>query len=209
MQDLIVLCADQDTKLGMEALLRRSQHFGFRAIDFEVYKHDMRDNGVLTDAHNFLRTQCRRFSNAIAICDFEGCGRERRLPRQGIEEQIEQRLQSNGWEGRAAAIVIAPELEAWVWVDWNTLAGQIGWSGDGAALKNWLAERGSFKEGESKPKDPKECLHRILRQNNRSVSSSLFAGIGQTADASSCADPAFSKLIGCLRAWFPLRGNAT
>lgn len=208
MRDLIVLCADQDTKLGIEALLRRGHQLGFRDIDFEVSKHDMRDSGVLREAHSFLRPQCKRFSYAITICDLEGCERERRHPRQGIEAQIEQRLQSNGWEGRAAAIVIAPELEAWVWVDWNALADQVGWSGGEAALKNWLAERDFLKEGDSKPQSPKESLRRILRQVNRSASSSLFAAVGRTADTSSCADPAFSKLISCLRAWFPLRGNA-
>ena len=37
MQDLIVLCADLDMKLGIAALLGRAKHLGFRPIAFEVY----------------------------------------------------------------------------------------------------------------------------------------------------------------------------
>lgn len=51
MRDLIVLCADQDTKLGVGALLTRHSQLGFRKLDFQIEKHLNRDNGVLQDAH--------------------------------------------------------------------------------------------------------------------------------------------------------------
>src|SRR5580692_6462012 len=114
----------------------------------------MRDLIVLCidqDAHNFLRAESNVFSHAIAICDFEGCGRERRLPREEIEVSIEQRLQANGWEDRAAAIVIAPELEAWVWGDWPALAKEVNWPGGAEALRAWLAERGLVASEQAKP----------------------------------------------------------
>ncbi len=204
MQDLIVLCADQDAKLGVEALLRRSQYLGFRAIGFDVIRHPNRDNGVFQGAHELLRSQCNRFSRAITICDFEGCGRERFLPREQIEARIEQRLQSNGWEGRAAAIVIQPELEAWVWGDWSSLAKGIAWPDGKDALRTWLEERGFIQSSAPKPDRPKESLARVLRQTNRSSSSSLFAALGSAADTTSCSDPAFRKLLVQLRHWFPL-----
>jgi len=205
MQDLIVLCADLDMKLGIGALLARSQHLGFHTIDFQVYTHDMRDPGVFQRAHDFLRPQCNRFSNAIAMCDFDGCGKERLLPREQIEARIEQRLQSNGWEGRAAAVVIGPELEAWVWGDWRALAEQADWSGGEASLRSWLIERSLIKEHQAKPDRPKESLRRVLRQTNKSLSSALFAALGGMADTTSCTDPAFAKLVSQLQKWFPPR----
>jgi hypothetical protein len=203
MRDLIVLCADQDARLGVQALLTRHSQLGFRKLDFQAVKHNNRDNGVFQDAHNFLRPECNAFSHALAICDFEGCGRERRLPREEIETLIEQHLQSNGWENRAAAIVIAPELEAWVWGDWPALAKEVNWPGGAEALRAWLAARGWIAPEQAMPSRPKESLDRVLRQINRSASSSLFAALGRTADSSSCADPAFRKLLVQLKLWFP------
>lgn len=204
MRDLIVFCADQDATLGMEALLARGPDLGLRALDFQVVRHPNRDNGVFQQAHDLLRSQHKLFSHALAICDFEGCGREKRLPREEIEVLIEQRLQSNGWEGRAAAIVISPELEAWVWGDWGALAKELSWLGGEQALGTWLAERGLLTPGQPKPDHPKEALARLLRQINRSASSSLFKSLGSVADTASCADPAFRKLLSQLRHWFPL-----
>lgn len=206
MRDLIVLCADQDARLGLEALLARGPSLGFRAIDFLVIRHPNRDNGVFQQAHDLLRSQHKLFSYALAACDLEGCGKEKKLPRGKIESLVEQRLQANGWERRAAAIVIAPELEAWVWGDWRALSTQVGWPGGEDSLRSWLVERGLVRENQPKPDRPKESLERVLRQSNRSRSSSLFAALGAAADTTSCIDPAFAKLINQLRHWFP-RGN--
>jgi hypothetical protein len=202
MQDLIVLCADLDMKLGVEALLGRSRHLGFRAIDFQVEKHPNRDNGVLQEAHDFLRPQCNRFAYAIAMCDFDGCGKESKHPRENIEASIEQRLRSNGWDNRAMA---KPELEAWVWVDWHALAEQAGWLDGEASLRDWLMGQGLIKEHQSKPDDPKESLERVLRQTTKGRSASLFSALGGKAEITSCKDPSFKKLVSQLQQWFPPR----
>jgi hypothetical protein len=165
----------------------------------------MRDPGVFQKAHEFLRPQCNRFSFAIAMCDLEGCGKEKKLPREKIEELIEQRLQSNGWNDRAMAIVIDPELEAWVWVDRRALSDQTGWLDGEASLRNWLMERSLIKTHQAKPDRPKECLQRVLRQTNKSRSSALFSALGRMADTTSCTDPAFAKLVSQLQRWFPPR----
>jgi hypothetical protein len=205
MRDLILLCADQDARLGMQALLTRHSQLGFRKLDFRVVKHSNRDNGVFQDAHNFLRPECSAFSHALALCDFEGCGRERKFPREQIEALIEQRLQSNGWEDRAAAIVIDPELEAWVWSEWSALTKEADWPGGETSLRNWLMERNLIKAHQAKPDRPKEALQKVLRQTNKGLSASLFQSLGANAETISCTDPAFTKMVGQLRQWFPLR----
>lgn len=209
MQDLIVLCADQHANLGLKALLTRGATLGFRAIDFKVVRHLNRDNGVFQQAHDFLRSQHKLFAHALAVCDFEGCGKEGQNPREKIESLIEQRLQANGWANRAAAIVIQPELESWVWGDWEILAAYVSWPGGKASLRSWLEERGWIALGELKPRRAKESLERVLRQINRHSSSSLFAAIGRTAETTSCVDPAFRKLLLKLRKWFPVESNVS
>ena len=209
MRDLIVLCADQDAALGVRSLLERPKHLGIREIDFQVIRHPNRDNGVFQQAHELLRSQCRRFSRAIAICDFEGCGKERKNSRQQIEALIEQRLQANGWAARAAAIVIDPELEAWAWGDWDALAEYLEWIGGADELRGWLMQRKMIEPARLKPQRPKESLDRALRQTNKARSSSLFVAIGHVAETDHCTDPAFHKLISKLQQWFPAPGNAS
>lgn len=205
MRDLIVLCADQDTSQGFKTLLDRGPNLGFRAIDFQMVRHVNRDSGVFREAHDFLRPQCTRFSYALAVCDLEGCGRETTHRREQVEELIETRLQSNGWEKRSVAIVIAPELESWVWGDWGTLASHVEWPNGEAGLRAWLTERNLIRSGQAKPDRPKEGLDRILRQTKRRPSSLLFAALGSLADPKSCSDPAFAKLVAQLHIWFPPR----
>lgn len=201
-KDLAVLVADLDAESGLETLLQRGHVLGFRAMTFEFFRHPNRDNGVFQKGHDLLRAQSKRFQYAIAICDLEGCGRERHPPEQ-IETNMEQRLRANGWEDRAAAIVITPELENWVWGDWDALADQVQWAGSGHGLRDWLTERSLVSPGDKKPHRPKEALERVLRQKNMPASSSLFAALGSAADTSSCADAAFAKLLTMLRRWFP------
>src|SRR5258706_4046625 len=201
LKDLIVLVADLDAEVGVKALLPRATHLGFREIDFDVIRHVHRDNGVFQQAHELLRAQSRRYRYAIAICDHHGCGREE-LSRNEVEARVELNLRANGWDERAAAIVIEPELEAWIWGDWSAVVKCVGWTEGPVALKSWLRDRNFLRADQPKPIRPKEALHRALRQTNRRSSSALFADIAQTADSTSCIDEAFLKFSSPLQAWF-------
>ena len=203
MDDLIVLVADQDANLGFESLLRRAGNLGFRSLSAKVVRHDARDHGVFLRAHDFLRPQLRNYQHALAVCDREGCGREA-LAREALEQQIEARLRANGWEDRASAIVLDPELEAWVWGDWDALVELAGWAGNAASLREWLVERQFVAHGQLKPGRPKEALARVLRQSSKRASSGLFAAMAAQADIANCQDPAFGKLLTVLQAWFPV-----
>jgi hypothetical protein len=200
--DLAVLVADRDAYLCIESLLNRSANLGFRAISFSVFKHDNRDNGVFKQGHDYLRAQSRKFKFAITVCDREGCGREKE-PVEIIEHTMEQNLRSNGWEGRAAAILIAPELEVWMWGDWHALATNTRWNEGPAALKRWLLERGLIQPDNAKPNRPKETFERVLRQSGIPASPRIFAAVAQNAETDRCVDRAFLKLRSTLQRWFP------
>src|SRR5690348_12743430 len=161
-KDLIVLTADKSMKLGVQALLGRAGQLAMRAVSYDVISHPENDPGVYGDGHNLLRPQCRRYRYAISICDRDGCGREA-LSREELEHRIGERLRGNGWEERSSSIVIDPELEAWIWGDWDVLAKKLPWDGDGGALRQWLTNRKLLLPEQAKPARPKEALQAAMR----------------------------------------------
>ena len=48
---------------------------------------------------------------------------------ENLETEAEQRLSSSGWDDRAVAIVLDPELEIWVWSDSPEVDDVLGWRG--------------------------------------------------------------------------------
>ncbi len=116
-RDLIVLVADKNTEFSIRGLLsKRSSALRIRPLVFDIFVHPQRDPGCLRLAHDFLRPHSSRYGHALVVLDRDGCGQEHRKKRTELEQQIEERLAQSGWStGRAAAVVIEPELEAWVW----------------------------------------------------------------------------------------------
>jgi hypothetical protein len=189
----------------MKAALSRCAELGCRPIkvgDEDLAVHIERDPGVAVRAHEFLRSSSRRYAHALAILDYEGSGHETRT-REQLEERIEQALHANGWEDRAAAVAIGPELENWMWGDWSATAVAINWTGDGTSLRLWLTEQGLFQPQHAKPRDPKSALVRAAKQASKGWSSAIHASIASRARIAECTDPAFLKLRSVLRRWFP------
>jgi hypothetical protein len=201
-KDLIVLTADRAMKLGVEALLARPAELGIRPLSFDVFAHPDNDPGVFGKAHDFLRGHQRRYHHAIAMCDREGCGREP-LKREQIESRIGQRLRANGWEDRAAAIVLDPELEVWVWGDWRLVADFMRWPGGHADLRTWLVGKRFLTPTQSKPTRPKEALEEAMKQVRMPFTSDIHKRLGERAAFAGCVDPAFLKFLAKLRQWFP------
>jgi hypothetical protein len=203
-KDLIALVADRSMKLSVDILFARHKDLGIRSISCDVFSHENNDPGVLRESHSFLRPQARRYRYAIAICDREGCGREA-FPREQLEATIEQRLHENGWENRASAIVIDPELEAWIWGDWTVLARSIRWTGGGARVKSFLIQQRLLRLDQNKPPRPKEALERAMKQVQIRFSSTVHKAMAQQAEFAQCTDPAFLKMLTTLQQWFPSR----
>jgi len=203
-KDLIVLAADRSMKLSVEALLARHQDLGIRSISFDVFAHPDNDPGVLHRAHEFLRPQLRRYRCALAICDREGCGKES-SSREKLEQIIEQGLSVNGWEGRAAAVMIDPELEVWVWGDWSVLATSIRGIDTVVSLRQFLNKHEFLQPHQSKPPRPKEALQAAMKHVQIPFTSAIHQSMAAQAAFAQCIDPAFLKLRKTLREWFPSR----
>jgi len=200
-RDLVVLVADLDMKAMIDAALKRTPALGIREVSHFVAQHLYRDSGVLQGAHDFLQSQSRNYLHALTVCDRQGCGRED-LSREQLETMIEGRL-SNHWADRAAAVVIDPELENWVWADSPHVARAIGWPDGMPALRTWLLNEGFLAEGQAKPADPKAALLKALRSTRQRQSSALYQAVASTVSLRRCGDPAFLKLRAKLQSWFP------
>lgn len=193
--DVVALVADKNMKAALDCLLEAPQRLVGRTVRKEVIVHPGRDPGVYRKCEAFLRPWLRRARHALVVFDLEGSGAKR--SGNEVEAEVENRLSANGWEKRAAAICIVPELEAWVWAP--NLDASLQGSSKRSSVQ-WLRDQG-FLFGEcGKPKRPKEAFEALLRPTPRS--SAIYTQLAGTLDFRDCADPAFLKLRSTLTGWF-------
>lgn len=200
-KNLVVLAPDKNIEFAVRGLLSRQQAIGIAQITSEIHVHPQRDPGCLLTAHSFLRQFANSYAHALVIFDREGCGQEEKT-REALEEDLEERLSQNGWEDRAAAIALDPEIEIWVWSDSPRVDSILGWEGRSPDLRSWLVEQGFIISAQAKPSRPKEAMEQALRMVRKSRSSALFLQLAQKVSLDRCVDPAFLKLKEKLRLWF-------
>lgn len=201
-QDLIVVVADADAEKTMQSLLvRRRKSLNIRDITFKVQRFAKRDSGCYGESHRLLQQFLRQFHYAMVVFDRHGCGQEDRS-RLAIEDDVEQRLTRNGWKDRSAAIVLDPELEAWVWSDSPEVDQVLGWTGQTPDLRTWLRRAGFQTAGARKPADPKRAMEEALRRVRKPRSPALFYQLAERIGIERCTDDAFAKFKTVLRDWF-------
>ncbi|MCX7049760.1 MAG: hypothetical protein NTX50_30295 [Candidatus Sumerlaeota bacterium] len=201
-RDLAVLVPDKHWKFAMQGLLALPKRLKIRPISFEIVTHPAQDSGCRSDAHSYLRSFSNRFRHALVILDMEGCGREHRMRREQIENEIKGQLFRNGWDNRAEAIVVEPELEIWVWNDASVVAQTLGWPNN-MQLRKFIQAAGIWEPDRAKPIRPKEAMEQALKEKHISKSAILFEKIAREADIMQCEDLSFRKLLSTLQAWFP------
>jgi len=200
-KDLIVLAADKNMEFAIKGVLNRFKSLAIREVSSDFRVHMENDPGCLVRGHDFLKPFTRKYSHAIIVLDLEGCGQES-VKREQLENDIEDRLDKSGWEDRAAAIVIDPELEAWVWSNSPHVDSILGWHGKEPCLRDWLQSREYLVPGIIKPVRPKEALEDALRTVRKPRSSSLYLQIAQSVSIDRCIDPSFVKLKKTFQKWF-------
>lgn len=200
--DLIVLVADADAEQVFCAILGRPLALGIRSINFNVHREPGRDPGCRQGAAAFLRQFCGKADHAIVAFDHEGCGAESVSP-VDLEAKIEAELSGNGWApSSVAAIVIAPELEAWVWGSMPHIERVCHWTGRVERLSNWLQNQQILHPTSAKPPRPKEALQTTLRATKTPFSPALFRNLAERVSLQNRQDRAFLKLRQSLQTWF-------
>lgn len=201
LKDLVVLTADKNARFALQGILKRHPSLGIRQLAPDYYQHPGKDPGVLHSAHDFLRSFSKAYGHALVIMDREGSGQEE-VSRADMEARIESALSNSGWGDRAAAVVIDPELDTWVWSDSPHVDHELGWSGCNPDLRSWLRNRNLLAADATKPHRPKEALEVALKQVRKPRSSALYQAIAVKVSLARCTDPAFVKLKTVLQGWF-------
>ena len=202
MKDLLVLVADQDMAETLKAVLNRPKSLGIRPVQYEVDRHLGRDAGCCHGAGSRLRPYLGQYRNVLVVFDKHGCGREDDS-RERIQMDVEQELASNGWtRDRVKAVVIEPELEAWIWTGSPHVVRVLGWQHGYDDLKGWLVDRRLWLEGNAKPTKPKAAMKAVLRQTHRAHSAALFGELAKNTTWRGCQCPAFAELKDVLQRWF-------
>ncbi len=200
--DLVVLVPDLDIAGTVECLLDRPASIGMRPVSFRIDRNLRRDSGCRSDAAERLRRFIRDHRYAIVVFDKHGSG-DPRERRESIRDDVERSLSRNGWEDRCKAIVVEPELEAWIWNGSRHVPEILGWEDNYAGLRGWLMSRGLWAPDELKPSDPKRALKAVLRKTRTPRSARLYRRIAETVNLHHCTDPAFNELKSTLQRWFP------
>ena len=203
MKDLVVLAADKDMEHALKGLFARPEALGIRAIEADILIHPHHDPACAVRGVEFLSNLSERYDYGLLMFDHEGSGRER-VPPEELQKSLDEDFAHSSWAaGRARAIVLSPELEAWVWSDSPHVDDVAGWKGRQPALHRWLTEQGWLQEGETKPGRPKEAFQAALREAQRPRSPSLYQQIAERVSLHRCMDRSFLEFKEILRKWFP------
>ena len=200
-RDLLVLVADADTEAALKGIISRPKSLGIRPIQADVKRHLERDCGCRASGVEYLNSFRNQYRHALLIFDLKGCGAENQT-RDQLESELEHKLNISGWGGRAAVIVINPELENWIWSDSPHVGKTLGWEKTGASIKEWLSQKNLWPDGCHKPPDPKEAFMKVLREAKKPRSSSLYQTLAEKVSFTRCSDEAFRKFINTMKKWF-------
>jgi len=198
--DLVVICADLDAEKALQQLLSNSSKLRTAPFSFQLYRYQG-DSRCRSSAHDFLKPFVDHYRFALVVFDHHGSGDERVAP-EDVRRQVVDKLSRAGWEDRCEAIVIAPELESWVWSASPNVAQVMGWEST-PKLRHWLQEQSLWPEQAAKPPDPKNAYEKALRQARKARSAQIFAQLAQQVSYKSCQDTSFRLLLETLRRWFP------
>ncbi len=200
--DLVVLVPDSHWRAVIEAIIPRHRALGTRPIVMkEPIVQSRRDPGVRSEGPAMLRLHARTTQHALLILDFEGSGA--RGSAEGLRGDLQQRLDED-WNGQALALVVEPELEAWLWGASDHLPAVIE-RPDAPRPSDWARTQGRLGRGVAKPDRPKEVLEAWLKAHRDAPSASIWRGLAMRAslDPTRCQQPSFQRFVRTLREWFP------
>ena len=199
MQDLVVLVADKNMQFALRGVLERPQALGIRPVSYEFRTHPGRDGGVRASGPEVMAGEHSRFRHALVLLDFDGSGETDLAPLE-LEAAIDQRLMVT-WAGHGKAIVIAPEVDVWLWGSDNALRETLNWPLPGS-IRDWLRGRGFQFTTDDKPLRPKEALDAMRAVHKQPRSSAMYEKVTGRISLKRCSDAAFVRLRVQLRIWF-------
>ena len=199
MQDLVLLVADKNMQFALQGALSRPEALGIRPITYEFRSHPGRDGGVRASGSRVLAGERNRFRHALMLLDFEGCGTQLLDPI-ALERELDQQIRVT-WSDEGKTIVIAPEVDIWLWGSDNALHEVFQWPLQ-VGVRDFLHAKGFVFSADGKPLRPKEALEAMVPVHRQARSSALYEKVTNKISLQNCRDPAFLRLREQLRIWF-------
>jgi hypothetical protein len=209
MRDCLFLVADKNMEGMLKGFFSRDAFhsaMGCRRFDFDwrqdlLVAHGQNDPGLYTRANEFLQPYARTHRHAVVMVDAEWSGSP---GKDAILQRLNEHLANAGWpDDSGCGIVIAPELENWVWQDSPHVCSALGFDGAFVELRTTLEIQGFWQPNEAKPARPKEAVEWALRRSKKGRSSAIYQQLATRATARGCTDQAFYTLRNALLRWFP------
>lgn len=213
-EHLAILVPDGAYPLVLQEFLDgRAKSLGLRRVPFVIKNDPFRDSS--REAVDLLRPFQRQSSHAMIIRDLHGSGWESRGAH-ALESSLKEGMVRSGWaENQCCAIVVEPEIEAWMRFDSTHIhrlvreraRKKLEW--DDLLLKPLIDEiivknGGSGVDG--KPLNPKEVFEDVLRYFGIQRSNALYGQLARAESLKGCVVPSFQRLTSKLKAWFPANG---
>ncbi len=209
MRDCLFLVADKNMEGMLKGFFSRDAFhsvMGCGRFDFDwrqdlLVAHGQNDPGLYTRANEFLQPYARTHRHAVVIVDAEWSGSP---GKDAILQRLNEHLANAGWpDDSGCGIVIAPELENWVWQDSPHVCSALGFDGAFVELRTTLENQGFWQPNEAKPARPKEAVEWALRRSKKGRSSAIYQQLATRVTARGCTDQAFYTLRNALLRWFP------
>ena len=210
-EPLVVLVPDGAYPLVLSAFLdQRRPSIGIRKVSYKIVKDMFRDSS--REAIELLRPYQRLYSHALVIRDLDGSGWETKGSVE-LEASLKEQMLASGWGfGNCEAVVVDPEVEAWLRFDsphlhrlirervrrkieWEDLLLQ-------PLIDECITNEGGMNEY-GKPLKPKETFEEVLRHFGIQRSNALYGNLAAKESLKGCSIPSFNRLIEILREWFP------
>ncbi len=183
--DLFCLVADRNMEAAISGLLERHPSLGIRQIRYRVAIHPRQERRSRpSDTRPCLGWSTSRVGRGTGVA-------------------LEERLHSSGMRDWARAVVIEPELEAWVFSRSPHVARILGWEGSASDLREALQSNGFWAAGHNKPSDPKSATEWALHRARIPRPSSIYRNLAKSVSTTSCTDRSFVRFRSLLRGWFP------
>ena len=198
--DLVCLVADKNIKAAITQLFERHESLGVGPFKYEVVTHPERDPGCFHQSDKILNGYRSTAQHALVIFDYEWTGVPVSTGLE-VENLLECSLNKRYEEGWAKAVVIEPELEAWVFGTSHHVAKILGWPSN-QDLRSFLTSSDLWTSEEPKPSDPKAALEAALGQKQIPRSSSIYRKLAEKVSLKSCTDRSFVRLKSLLKGWF-------
>jgi hypothetical protein len=204
---LLVLVEGVNDEQVLKVVFQRGRELKFEPLDAQAVDFRRHSSEVCTSGAVIARSERHRYDHFLLIWDQAGSAYEARdKSPQKAQGAVQSELNSYSLKSCSKAVVIAPELEIWLWSDLNAVARVLEIQVEELTQQLQALQQHRNLNWQT---EPKEVLREIARQCSNRADSELYRSITEQSNLKLWLQQhsSFRSLVRALRSWFPLRGQ--